>query len=730
MPNPKSTIELMRMMFKLNPELKLGWGSNLLGKGVGKAGAGQAEFAGEIGAVYGQGRGAAGRTFAIPTKTAPHGRARTIHEIQPEIKAFGEHVKATDNPWFLAAIGTGRGRGMKSVDQASTDIAKLVQDQGLFELENLAVSKKLLNSIHQPQNPLGIKLYESIASKNWHAPPTVIPREAIAESIKTTKKINTSFKGSMHYPIKGKSTIKSRTTFDAITAGERTMTTRRVGLGWENRKVGEVFPIKGKGSQTQLIEITHEPTIHTVTGKESQAFLNRWSQLEGHGPEQFHKHFYPGEKITMVKFKPATSGGTMPTTVSGKKIYHGTRNNNPESFIDAEGNLVLKASENFSGKQVGVSFSEDMAVSRDYASRVAGQGPVRNPTQGAVFEIEKDAITDKLFAESAEEIATRGRGDVVIPKGKFKIIKDSKKQSVDDQLKAWEQKEIATESKYAKARSNKELGGEEEKRLIDEYSAMDDGGDINYRIADGDYVSMAITNKWGDPGRIGRGPGAGENMNEITRRISTSKDPEKTALEILQGAGVENIKNPHPVYAELINEIMTAIGPQSPSSPLRKLTQKLGMGYPLEIISGGQVGADQMGLRIGKALGIKTGGTAPPRFQTSKGPDLKLRDEYGLVEGAADPRIYPLRTLANVKNSDGTIIVANNWSSGGTKATQRFIKQEGKPSLLSTQINSPQDVVNWMTKNDIRTINIAGNRSVTKENSPSLMHIFNALKTF
>lgn len=435
MPNPKSAIELIRMMFKLNPELKLGWGSNLLGQGVGKAGAGQAEFAGELGAIYGQGRGAAGRTFAIPTKTAPYGRARTIHEIKPEIQAFGEHVKASDNPWFLAAIGTGRGRGMKSVDQASKDIATLVRDQGLFELENLAVSKKLLNSIHQPQNPLGIKLYESIAGKNWHAPKQVVNREAIETAIQAKTK---------------------------------------------------------------------------------------------------------------------------------KKIYHGTRSNNPESFIDAEGNLVLKASENFSGKQVGVSFSEDIAVSKDYASRVAGQGPVRNPTQGAVFEIERDAVTNKLFMESAEEIATRGSGTVVIPKGKFKIIKDSKKQSVDNQLKAWEQKEIATESKYAKARSNKELGVEEEKRIIDEYSVMDDGGEINYHIADDDYVSMAITDKWGT-----RSPGFFENTKEITRRISTSKDPEKTALEILQGAGVENLKNPHPVYAELINEIMTGIGPQ--------LTQKLGL---------------------------------------------------------------------------------------------------------------------------------------------------------
>ena len=460
MPNPKSMIELMRMMFRLNPELKLGWGSYLRGSGVVRAGAGQAELAAELGASYGQARGLAGRTFAIPTKTAPHGRARTISEIRPDIQSFGKHIRSTSNPWFLAAIGTGRARGHKSVNQAAKDMATLLGEEGLFELENLAVSKKLLSSINQPQNPLGIKLYESIG-------------KGAPKNLNMAQKINTDFRGSMHYPIKGKSTIKSKTTFDAITAGERTMTTRRVGLGWENRKVGEIFPIKGKGNQTQLIEITHKPVIHTVTGKESQAFLNRWSQLEGHGPEQFHQFFKRGQKITMVKFKPVLS----PVTTTS-----------------------------------------------------------------------------------------------ITPKRKLKVI------------------------------------------------------------------------------------------------------------------------------------------------------------------SGFQIGADQIGLRVAKAAKIPTGGTAPPRFMTTHGPNPKLAAKYGVIEGAADPRIYPKRTLANVQNADGTLIVANNWSSAGTKLTQRYIKQEGKPSLLSTQIKSPQDVIDWIIKNDIYTINIAGNRLPkpgkigVDEKHPAWMHILNAFK--
>ena len=62
------------------------------------------------------------------------------------------------------------------------------------------------------------------------------------------------------------------------------------------------------------------------------------------------------------------------------------------------------------------------------------------------------------------------------------------------------------------------------------------GGDVNYKIAEDDFLSMAITDKWGNPYRIGRGPGAKENMNEIVRRITTSKNPEKTALEIIEAS--------------------------------------------------------------------------------------------------------------------------------------------------------------------------------------------------
>ena len=69
--------------------------------------------------------------------------------------------------------------------------------------------------------------------------------ENLFEGFKDVKP-NTEFKGTMVYDIKGTTNIKSKTTFDAIKAGERTMTTRRFGKGWENLKAGDVFPITSK----------------------------------------------------------------------------------------------------------------------------------------------------------------------------------------------------------------------------------------------------------------------------------------------------------------------------------------------------------------------------------------------------------------------------------------------------------------------------------------------------
>jgi hypothetical protein len=131
------------------------------------------------------------------------------------------------------------------------------------------------------------------------------------------------------------------------------------------------------------------------------------------------------------------------------------------------------------------------------------------------------------------------------------------------------------------------------------------------------------------------------------------------------------------------------------------------------IISGGQTGADRGGLEAGRELGIKTGGTAPPRFMTQKGTDYALRDVFGLTEGEADPQVYPKRTRKNVDDSDGTVWFGNPNSPGG-KQTLGHAKQVGKPVLINPDAN---ELRAWLSANKIRVLNVAGNR---EEKTPGI----------
>jgi Circularly permutated YpsA SLOG family len=53
------------------------------------------------------------------------------------------------------------------------------------------------------------------------------------------------------------------------------------------------------------------------------------------------------------------------------------------------------------------------------------------------------------------------------------------------------------------------------------------------------------------------------------------------------------------------------------------------------VISGGQTGADQAGLRAARASGIRCGGMAPKGWLTEAGPAPWLAD-YGLSVGGND----------------------------------------------------------------------------------------------
>jgi hypothetical protein len=120
------------------------------------------------------------------------------------------------------------------------------------------------------------------------------------------------------------------------------------------------------------------------------------------------------------------------------------------------------------------------------------------------------------------------------------------------------------------------------------------------------------------------------------------------------------------------------------------------------VISGGQTGADETGLECARALGFQTGGTAPKGYWTERGPNLKLRDVYGLKESPSSD--YKVRTKQNVIDSHVTVWFGE-LNSPGYWCTRKAAEQVHKPFYTN-----PEYVELEYLLNEYPIWNIAGNR--------------------
>ncbi len=132
------------------------------------------------------------------------------------------------------------------------------------------------------------------------------------------------------------------------------------------------------------------------------------------------------------------------------------------------------------------------------------------------------------------------------------------------------------------------------------------------------------------------------------------------------------------------------------------------------ILSGGQFGADLAGLLAASVCGLKTKGHIPKGYKTEKGLFPSLA-RFGLVETKSSG--YEERTRLNVWDSDGTLLLARNWNSPGTVKTQEICEGIFKPFFRvmfsepgDVILTIPHDVVEWIQREDIHILNIAGNR--------------------
>lgn len=131
--------------------------------------------------------------------------------------------------------------------------------------------------------------------------------------------------------------------------------------------------------------------------------------------------------------------------------------------------------------------------------------------------------------------------------------------------------------------------------------------------------------------------------------------------------------------------------------------------YSIEkIISGGQAGVDRAALDVAISLNIPHGGWCPKGRIAEDGIIPHL---YQLRETSSSD--YSERTIWNVRDSDGTLIITPGKPKGGTAFTIEVAKRLKKPCLvldLSAEVKTER-VADWIRENDIHTLNIAGPRA-------------------
>lgn len=125
-------------------------------------------------------------------------------------------------------------------------------------------------------------------------------------------------------------------------------------------------------------------------------------------------------------------------------------------------------------------------------------------------------------------------------------------------------------------------------------------------------------------------------------------------------------------------------------------------------MSGGQTGVDRAALDVGIERGLEVGGWCPRGRLAEDGP---ISDSYPLAETPG--RAYRQRTEWNVRDSDGTIVLApEGVRSPGTDLTREMASLHGRPYLRldPTVPGSEREGARWLAANDVEVVNVAGPR--------------------
>ena len=130
----------------------------------------------------------------------------------------------------------------------------------------------------------------------------------------------------------------------------------------------------------------------------------------------------------------------------------------------------------------------------------------------------------------------------------------------------------------------------------------------------------------------------------------------------------------------------------------------------MKIISGGQTGIDRAALDAALKHGIDCGGWCPAGRLDEFG---RIPDRYPVKE--LEEGSFAERTLQNVKDSEGTIVIYFDGLRGGTEYTVQCCKELQRPhKLINAACISPHEaaklIVDFVREHKIDILNVAGPR--------------------
>lgn len=131
----------------------------------------------------------------------------------------------------------------------------------------------------------------------------------------------------------------------------------------------------------------------------------------------------------------------------------------------------------------------------------------------------------------------------------------------------------------------------------------------------------------------------------------------------------------------------------------------------IRIISGGQTGVDRGALDAALDAEVPCGGSCPKGFLAEDG---QIPERYPLTE--LDSEDYAERTLRNVLDADGTVLIYQDGPGGGTEHTLFECIQQKRPYLLldASEVEVGQAarrIQQFVSEQNIEVLNVAGPRA-------------------